>query len=94
MRTFLAILGFALAVSIVFAMMTFVFFRGQIKNAETAADYLHYAIGALTTSGTGDMIPMTDAVQLWTSFYVLTVWVYIVWVAVNHVSNIKFGRFG
>jgi ABC-type antimicrobial peptide transport system permease subunit len=94
MRTFLALLGFALAVSIVFAMMTFVFFRGQIKNAETAADYLHYAIGALTTSGTGDMVPMTDAVQLWTSFYVLTVWVYIVWVAVNHVSNIKFGRLG
>jgi ABC-type antimicrobial peptide transport system permease subunit len=94
MRTFLALLGFALAVNIVFAMMTFVFFRGQIKNAETAADYLHYAIGALTTSDTGDMIPMTDAVQLWTSFYVLTVWVYIVWVAVNHVSNIKFGRLG
>jgi hypothetical protein len=94
MRTFFALLGFALAVNIVFAMMTFVFFRGQIKNAETAADYLHYSIGALTTSDTGDMVPMTDAVQLWTSFYVLTVWVFIVWVAVNHVSNIKFGRLG
>lgn len=94
MRTFLSLLGFALAVNIVFAMMTFVFFRGQIKNAETPADYLHYAIGSLTTSDTGDMVPMTDAVQLWTSFYVLTVWVYILYVAVNHISNIKFGRLG
>jgi ABC-type antimicrobial peptide transport system permease subunit len=94
MRTFLALLGFALAVNIVFAMMTFVFFHGQIKNAKTAADYLHYAVGSLTTSGTADMVPLTDAVQLWTSLYVLITWVYIVWVGVNHVSNIKFGRFG
>ncbi len=94
MRTFLALLGFALFVNIVFAMMTFVFFHGQIKNAKTAADYLHYAVGSLTTSGTADMVPLTDAVQLWTSLYVLITWVYIVWVGVNHVSNIKFGRFG
>jgi len=94
MRRFISLLGFALGINIVFAMMTFVFFRGQIKNAESAADYLHYAIGALTTSDTGDMVPMTDAAQLWTSMYVLTVWVYIIWVAVNHISNIKFGRFG
>lgn len=94
MRTFFALLGFALGVNILFAMMTYVFFRGQIENAVSAADYLHYAIGALTTSGTGDMVAKTDAVQLWTSFYVLVVWVYIIWVAVNHVSNIKFGRFG
>ena len=94
MRTFLSLLGFALAVCVVFAMMTFVFFRGQIRNAVTPADYLHYAIGSLTTSDTGDMIPETDAVQLWTSVYVLVTWVYIVYVAVNHISNIKFGRLG
>lgn len=94
MRTFLALLGFALGVNILFAMLTFLFFRGQIENAETAGDYFYYAVGSLTTSGTGDMIPKTDAVQIWTSMYVLVVWVYIVWIAVNHVSNIKFGRFG
>jgi hypothetical protein len=94
MRRFLSLLGFAFGVSALFAALTFLFFHGQIKNAETASDYIHYAVGTLTTSGTSDMVPMTDAVQLWTSLYVLTVWVYIVWVAVNHVSNIKFGRFG
>jgi hypothetical protein len=94
MRTFLSLLGFALAVCAVFAMLTFVFFRGQIRNAVTVADYLHYAIGSLTTSDTGDMIPETDAVQLWTSLYVLVTWVYIVYVAVNHISNIKIGRLG
>jgi hypothetical protein len=94
MRTFLSLLGFAFGISLLFAALTFLFFRGQIKNAETAADYIHYAVGALTTSDTGDMVPMTDAVQLWTSLYVLSVWVFIVYVAVNHVSNIKFGRLG
>lgn len=94
MRTFLALLGFALGVNIVFAMMTFIFFRGQITNAETPADYLHYAIGSLTTSDTGDMVPKTDAVQVWTALYVLVTWVFVVYVAVNHISNIKFGRLG
>lgn len=94
MRTFFALLGFALGVNILFAALTFLFFRGQIKNAETAVDYLHYAVGTLTTSGTADMVPLTDGVQLWTSLYVLVVWVYIVYVAVNHISNIKFGRLG
>jgi len=75
-------------------MMTFVFFRDQITNANTPADYLHYAIGSLTTSDTGDMVPKTDAVQLWTATYVLVTWVFIVWVAVNHISNIKIGRVG
>ena len=94
MKTFLSLLAFAFGVSLTFAALTFVFFRGSIKNAETASDYIHYAIGTLTTSGTADMVAMTDGVQLWTSVYVLTVWVYIVFVAVNHLSNIKFGRFG
>ncbi len=94
MRTFLSLLLFALSVSALFAALTFTFFHGQIRNAVTAADYLHYAVGSLTTSGTNDMIAETDAVQLWTSLYVLTVWVYIVYVAVNHISNIKIGRFG
>lgn len=94
MKTFLSLLAFAFGVSLTFAALTFVFFRGQIKNAKSASDYIHYAIGTLTTSGTADMVPMTDGVQLWTSVYVLTVWVYIVYVAVNHLSNIKFGRLG
>ena len=91
MRTFLSLLIFAFGINIVFAMMTFVFFRDQITNAKTLADYLHYAIGSSTTSDTGDMVPKTDAVQLWTATYVLVTWVFIVWVAVNHISNIKIG---
>ena len=94
MRTFLSLLTFAFIINIVFAMLTFVFFRDQITNAKTPADYLHYAIGSLTTSDTGDMVPKTDAVQLWTATYVLVTWVFIVWVAVNHISNIKIGRVG
>lgn len=94
MRTFLSLLGFALGFCVVFAMMTFVFFRGQIKNAETPIDYLHYAVGSLTTSETGDMVPVTDAVQLWTSLYVLVAWVLLVYIAINHITNLKFGRFG
>jgi len=40
------------------------------------------------------MIPATDAVQIWTAVYVLVVWVYIFWATINHVKDIKFGRFG
>lgn len=94
MRTFLSLLAVAFLINVVFATLTYIFFRGQIKNAETAVDYLHYAVGSLTTSGTADMVPLTDGVQLWTSMYVLMVWVYILYAAINHISNVKFGRFG
>lgn len=94
MRSFLSLLAFAIGLCLVFAMITFVFFRGQIRNATTFWDYLHYAVGSLTTSDIGDMVPETDAVQLWTSLYVLTTWVYIFWATINHVTNIKFGRIG
>jgi hypothetical protein len=40
------------------------------------------------------MVPETDAVQMWTSMYVLTVWVFIFWATLNRITNIKFGRFG
>ena len=94
MRTFLSLLAFAFGVSFVFAAVTYVFFRGQIKNATTFWDYMHYAIGSLTTSDIGEMVATTDSMQMLTSVYVLTVWVYIFWAALNHVTNIKFGRFG
>jgi multisubunit Na+/H+ antiporter MnhE subunit len=94
MKSFTSLLGFAFAFCLVFAMITFVFFRGQLRNATSFLDYLHYAIGSLTTSDVGDMVAETDALQLWTSFYVLTAWVYIFWVTLNHVTNVKFGRLG
>jgi hypothetical protein len=94
MRTFFSLLGLALGINVTFAILTFVFFRGQITNATSPTDYLHYAIGSLTTSDTGDMTPRTDAVQLWTSVYVLVSWVFIIYLAVNHISNIKLGRVG
>lgn len=94
MRSFISLLAFAIGLCVVFAMITYTFFRGQIRNATTFWDYLHYAVGSLTTSDVGDMVPETDAVQIWTSLYVLTTWVYIFWVTINHVTNIKFGRIG
>jgi uncharacterized protein (DUF2062 family) len=94
MKTFLSLLAFAFGINIVFAMITYTFFRGQITNAVTFWDYIHYAIGSLTTTGTGDMVPGTDAVQMWTSIYVLVVWVYVFYVTLNRISDIRFGRFG
>ena len=94
MRTFLSLLAFAFGVCLLFAMITFVFFNGQIKGATSFWDYLHYAIGSLTTSDVVGMIPTTDAAQIWTAMYVLVVWVYIFWAAINHVKDIKFGRIG
>lgn len=94
MKTFLSLLAFAFGINVVFAMITYTFFRGQIRGAITFWDYLHYAIGSLTTTGTGDMVPDTDAVQMWTSIYVLIVWVYVFYVTLNRIGDIRFGRFG
>jgi hypothetical protein len=94
MRTFLSLLAFALGVSIVFTMVTYVFFYGQLRGARNILDYFHYAVGSLTTSEVAGMIPETIGLRLWTSLYVLISWVFIVWAAVNHITNLKIGGFG
>lgn len=93
MKTFLSLLAVAITVNILFAMLTYLFFHGQIEGANTLWDYFHYAIMTITTHGT-DYTLKTSAVRLWTSTYVLLAWVYIFWVAINHISNVKFGRLG
>lgn len=85
---------FAIGVNVVFALITMTVFSGQISGATTFLDYFYYSVGHLTTSGSGEMAPKTTAVRVWTSLYVLSVWVYIIYLAVNHISNIKFGRLG
>jgi uncharacterized membrane protein len=94
MRTFLALLLFAVAVNVLFATLTWLFFRGDISGANNFGDYLHYAVGSITTSEVGNMVPQTTAAKLWTSAYVLLMWVYIFYVTVNHITNVKFGRLG
>ena len=89
MKSFWSLLTFALAVSLTFAGLTRLFFHGQIRGAETLWDYVHYAVGSLTTSDVGGMIPTTDGAQVWTALYVLVVWVYIFYVTVNHITNVR-----
>lgn len=94
MKTFLSLLAFAIGINVVFAGLTYLLFYGQIEGADSFSDYFYYAVGHLTTSGSGELHPKTDAVRVWTSMYVLVVWVYIIYVAVNRISNIKIGGFG
>jgi hypothetical protein len=94
MKTFLSLLAFAVGVNVVFAGLTMLLFHGQITGAETFPDYFYYAVGHLTTSGAGELSPRTNTVRIWTSMYVLIVWVYIFYVALNRISNVKIGGFG
>lgn len=94
MRTFLSLLGVAFAVSLIFTMVTFVFFQGQLRGATGFWDYFHYSVGSLTTSEVAGMIPETTGLRIWTSLYVLSAWVFIIWAAVNHITNLKIGRLG
>lgn len=94
MRTFLSLLAVALFVNIVFTLVTYVFFYGQLRGATSILDYFHYAVGSLTTSEVAGMIPETTALRVWTSLYVLSAWVFIIWAAINHITNLKFGRLG
>lgn len=94
MKTFLSLLVFAIGVNVIFAAITMTFFSGQIEGATTFSDYFYYSVGHLTTSGSGDMTPNTTAVRVWTSLYVLTIWVYVFYIAINQIHNVKFGRLG
>lgn len=91
MKTFFSLLGLAIVVNLLFAGLTYLFFHGQIRGANTYADYLHYAIGSLTTAEVAGMIPETTGAKLWTSSYILLVWVYIFYMAINHVTSLKLG---
>jgi hypothetical protein len=91
MRTYLALLAVAVGINLGFAVATMLLFPGQIEGAHTLGDYFHYAVGSLTTSELGAMVPKTNAVKLWTSAYVLSAWVYIFYVTINHIRDIKLG---
>jgi hypothetical protein len=94
MKTFLALLLFVVCLNAVFAVMTMVLFHGQIEGATTLPDYFFYAVSSLTTSDLGKMSPKTTGVRMWTTAYVLLAWVYIFYVTVNHISDVKFKLFG
>jgi hypothetical protein len=94
MKTYLSLFALAIFINIVFAMLTQLFFSGQISGATTFADYFYYSVGHLTTSGSGEFHPKTTAARIWTSLYVVAVWTYILYIAVNHIRNIKIGGFG
>jgi hypothetical protein len=94
MKSFLALLALALGLNAVFAVLTYIFFHGQIQGVETPMDYFYYAVGHLTTAGVNGMTPTTSGVRIWTAMYVLVAWVYIIYIAVNHITNVKFGRLG
>ena len=89
MRTFVSLLAAALLINLTFAGLTYVFFHGQIRGAKTFVDYLHYAIGSLTTAEVAGMIPETSAVKLWTSMYILVAWVYFIYLAIHHFTTIR-----
>jgi len=89
MRSFLSLLATALVINLVFAGLTYLFFRGQIRGAKTFVDYLHYAIGSLTTAEVAGMIPETSAAKLWTSLYILTAWVFFIYLALHHLTAIR-----
>jgi hypothetical protein len=89
MRTFLSLLAFALTINITFAALTYLFFHGQIRGANTYVDYLHYAIGSLTTAEVAGMIPETPGAKLWTSLYILTAWVFFIYLAIHHFTSIR-----
>ena len=94
MKTFLALLFFVLFLNFAFAVMTMLLFHGQIEGVRSLPDYFFYSVSSLTTSDLGEMSPKTTGVRLWTTAYVLLAWVYLFYVTVNHISDVKFRLFG
>lgn len=94
MKTFLSLLFFVVVLNFVFAVLTMLLFHGQIEGAHSLHDYFFYAVSSLTTSDLGEMSPKTTGVRTWTTAYVLLAWVYLFYVTVNHISDVKFRVFG
>lgn len=94
MKTFLSLLFFVVFLNFAFAVLTMLMFHGQIEGATTLPDYFFYAVSSLTTSDLGEMSPKTFGVRMWTTAYVLLAWVYLFYVTVNHISDVKFRLFG
>jgi hypothetical protein len=94
MKTFLALLFFVLFLNFAFAVMTMLLFHGQIEGVRSLPDYFFYSVSSLTTSDLGEMSPKTTGVRIWTTAYVLLAWVYLFYVTVNHISDVKFRLFG
>lgn len=94
MKTFLALLFFVVFLNFAFAVLTMLLFHGQIEGVRSLPDYFFYSVSSLTTSDLGEMSPKTTGVRLWTTAYVLLAWVYLFYVTVNHISDVKFRLFG
>jgi hypothetical protein len=94
MKTFLALLFFVVVLNFAFAVLTMLLFHGQIEGAHSLPDYFFYSVSSLTTSDLGEMTPKTTGVRTWTTAYVLLAWVYIFYVTVNHIRDVKFRIFG
>jgi hypothetical protein len=94
MKTFLSLLFFVVCLNAMFAVLTMLMFHGQIEGATTLPDYFFYSVSSLTTSDLGEMSPKTTGVRVWTTAYVLLAWVYIFYVTVNHIRDVKFRLFG
>lgn len=90
----MSLLLVAVGINVAFALATMLLFPGQIEGAQSFGDYFFYAVGSLTTSELGTLVPKTLAVKLWTSAYVLTAWVYIFYATINHLTDVKFRVFG
>lgn len=89
MKTFVSLLVLVFLVSIIFSMLTYTFFRGHIKNADSVWDYLYIGIATLTTNDFGELTPQTDAVKIWLSAYTLTAYVFVLYIALNHIRDIR-----
>ena len=94
MKTFLSLLFFVVFLNFAFAVLTMLLFHGQIEGVRSLPDYFFYSVSSLTTSDLGEMSPKTTGVRIWTTAYVLLAWVYLFYVTVNHISDVKFRLFG
>ena len=78
---YLSIVFYLFIINILFALITYAVFNGQISNASTIIDYFYFGIAILTATGYDSMVATTQAAKIWVSSYILLTYSFIIYIA-------------
>lgn len=71
----------ALAIVVVFAVLTYFLLGEEIKGAQTFADHLYFSTVTLASVGYGDMVPQTQRARILVTAYIIFTFTFLIFVA-------------
>lgn len=81
MMRYVGFILMALAMLVVFALLTYFFLGEEIKGARTFTDHLYFSTVTLASVGYGDMVPQTQRARMLVTVYIIFTFTFLVFVA-------------